>query len=45
MEFGIDICATLVLKRRRITNFDRISLPAGKVERRMPQESPQGLRD
>ena len=31
MEFGIDICATLVLKRGKITKFDRISLPDGRV--------------
>ena len=27
MEFGIDKCATLVLKRRKITKIDGISLP------------------
>ena len=31
MECGIDKCATLGLKRWKITNFDGISLPDGKV--------------
>ena len=31
MEFGIDKCATLVLKRGEITKFDAISLLDGKV--------------
>ena len=31
MEFGIDKCATLVLKRGKITKFDGISLPDGRV--------------
>ena len=31
MEFGIDKCATLVLKRGKITKFDEISLPDGRV--------------
>ena len=31
MEFGIKKCATLVLKRGKITKFDGISLPGGKV--------------
>ena len=30
MEFGIDKCATLVLKRGKITKFDGISLPDGR---------------
>ena len=29
MEFGIDKCATLVLKREKITKFDEISLADG----------------
>ena len=31
MEFDIDKCATVVLMRGKITNFDEISLPDGKV--------------
>ena len=31
MEFGIDKCATLILKRGEITKSDRISLPDGRV--------------
>ena len=31
MEFWIDKCATLVLKRGKITKFNGISLPDGKV--------------
>lgn len=31
MEFGIDKCATLVLMRGKITKFDGISLPEGRV--------------
>ena len=31
MEFGIDKCAMLVLKRVEITKFDGISLPDGKL--------------
>ena len=31
MEFGIDKCATLVLKGEKIAKFDGISLPDGKV--------------
>ena len=31
MKFGIDKCATLVLKRGKITKFDGISLPDRKV--------------
>ena len=31
MEFGIDKCATLVLKRGKTTKFDGISLPNGRV--------------
>ena len=31
MEFGIDKCTTLLLKRRKMTKFDRISLPDGRV--------------
>ena len=31
MEFGIDKCAILVLKRGKITKFDGISLPDGRV--------------
>ena len=31
MEFGIDKCATLVLKGEKITKFDGISFPDGKV--------------
>ena len=31
LEFGIDKCATLVLKRGKITKFDGISLPDGRV--------------
>ena len=31
MEFGIEKCATIVLKRGKITKFDGISLPDGKV--------------
>ena len=27
MEFGIDVCATLVLKRGKVIKFDWISLP------------------
>ena len=30
MEFGIDKCATLVLKRGKVTKFDGISSPDGK---------------
>ena len=30
MEFGIDKCATLILKRRKNTKFDGISLPDGR---------------
>ena len=30
MKFGIDKCATLVLKRGKIAKFDRISLPNGR---------------
>ena len=33
MEFGIDKCATLVLKRWKIKKFDGIPLPDGKVMR------------
>ena len=33
MEFGIDKCATLVLKRGKTTKFDGISLPKEFVER------------
>ena len=31
LEFGIDKCATLVLKSGKITKFDGISLPDGRV--------------
>ena len=31
IEFGIDKCAMLVLKRGKITKFDGVSLPDGKV--------------
>ena len=31
MEFGIDKCAPLVLKMGKITKFDGISLPHGRV--------------
>ena len=31
MEFVIDKCATLVMKRGKITKFDGISLPDGRV--------------
>ena len=31
IEFGIDKCATLILKRGKITRFYRISLPDGRV--------------
>ena len=31
MEFGIDKCATLILKRGEITKSDGISLPDGRV--------------
>ena len=31
MEFGIDKCATLVLKRWKIKKFDGIPLPDGKA--------------
>ena len=31
MEFGIDNCATLVLKIGKIAKFDGISLPDGRV--------------
>ena len=31
MEFGIDKCATLVLKRGKITKFEGISLPDRRV--------------
>ena len=31
MEFSIDKCATLVLKRGEITKFDGISLPHGRL--------------
>ena len=31
MEFVIDKCATLVLKREKIAKFDGISLPDGRV--------------
>ena len=33
MEFGMDKCATLVLKEGKITKFDGISLPNGKEMR------------
>ena len=32
IEFGIDKCAMLVLKRGKITKFDGVSLPDGKVK-------------
>ena len=35
MEFGIEKCATIVLKRGKITKFDGISLPDGKVMKRL----------
>ena len=35
MEFGIDKCAMLVLKRVEITKFDGISLPDGKLMKRL----------
>ena len=31
MEFGIDKCATLVLKRGKYTKLDVISLPDGRI--------------
>ena len=31
MEFGIDKCATLILKRGKIAKFDGISLPDGRL--------------
>ena len=31
MEYGIDKCAILVLKRRKIRKFDEMSLPDGRV--------------
>ena len=31
IQFGIDKCATLVLKRGKVTRFNRISLPDGRV--------------
>ena len=31
MEFGIDKCATLVVKIGKITKFDGIPLPDGRV--------------
>ena len=35
MEFGIDNCATLVLKVGKITKFDEISLLDGRVMKRL----------
>ena len=35
MKFGIDKCATLVLKRREITKFDGISLHDRRVMKRL----------
>ena len=35
MEFGIDKCATLVLKREKITKFDEISLADGRFMKRL----------
>ena len=35
MEFDIDKCATLVLKRGKITKFDGILLPDGRVTKEL----------
>ena len=39
MEFGIDTCATLVLKRGKLTKFDGISLPDGTVKKVLIEEA------
>ena len=39
MEFGIDTCATLVLKRGKLTKFDGISLPDGTVMKVLIEET------
>ena len=39
MEFGIDTCATLVLKRGKLTKFDGISLPDGTVMKVLIEEA------
>ena len=39
MEYGIDKCATSVLKRGKITKFDGISLPDGRVMKRLIEEA------
>ena len=39
MEFGIDKCATLVLKRRKNTKFDGISLPDGRWMKGLIEEA------
>ena len=39
MEFRIDTCATLVLKREKFTKFDGISLPDGKLMKVLIEEA------
>ena len=37
MEYSIDKCAILVLKRRKITKFDGMSLPDGRVMKELTE--------
>ena len=39
MEFGIDKCAILVMKRRRILNLDGTKLPNEKVINSLEEDS------
>ena len=39
MEFGIDKCAALVLKKGKITKFDEISLLDGRVMKGLIKEA------
>ena len=44
MEFGIDKCATIVLKRGKLVKSDGIKLPDGKKMKSLNEGDDMGIR-